>query len=225
MDDRAATPDSPADLPRDETPDSVSPGPAPADGNHHSDSPSASSGPDHTVAALEERVRSLEETVAALKDTRKLEDRLVERVTRRVERKQPASAIQAPTAALANAGKHLVPVAVAAVQAQANAADAQISQPGSPWLIVDIYSELRAMLRMFLDARYRVFYMTWQTKVFPPVLLGIMVLCWLWLASLPLGFLSTILDKMVELLLAFFLYKVLSREARRYRELKPLMQP
>jgi hypothetical protein len=222
MDDRAATPDAPSDLPPREAPDPALPSYAPAENQDQNHSPQGSS--NDATAALETRVRNLEEAVAALKDTRKLEERIVDRVTKRVERKQTSTAVQAPTALLANAGKHLIPMAVAAIQAQADAAEVRTLAKGTspqPWLIHDIYTELRAIGRMFFDARYRVFYMTWQTKVFPLMLLGLMLLSWLWLTSLPLpGVLVTPLDKIVELLLAFFLYKVLSREARRYREVQ-----
>jgi hypothetical protein len=184
--------------------------------------------PEH-ASALEGRVRTLEKTVAILQDTGKLEERIVERVTKRVESQQTNSAILTSANLLTNAGKHLLPAAVGALQAHVDAVEAQARVEGAatpqPLLIVDIYSELRAMVSMFLDSRYRRFLMTWQTKVFPLVLLGLMIVSWLWLASLIPGVLATVLDKAVELVLAFFLYKILSREARRYREISKQLPP
>jgi hypothetical protein len=72
------------------------------------------------------------------------------------------------------------------------------------------------MFRMFFDRRYR---LTWQTKLYPPLLIVLMVLSWWMVGSIPI--VGTWLDKIVALVLAFLLYKVLSREAHRYREVCP----
>jgi hypothetical protein len=176
-----------------------------------------------SLAGLEARVHALEVSVAVLQDTGKLEERIVERVAKRVEGKQTSTAILSSSNLLAGAGKHLLPSAVGALQAHVDAVEAQARAEGAasaqPWLIVDIYGELRAMVRMFFDTRYRRFLMTWQTKILPLASLGLMILSWIWLSTLIPGPLATVLDKIVELVLAFFLYKILSREARRYREI------
>jgi hypothetical protein len=83
-----------------------------------------------------------------------------------------------------------------------------------PWLIVDILNESRTMVRMFFDIRYRV---GWFTRLFVVILLTLIFTSGLWfpLAYLPL--LGPPFDKIVDVLLAFLTYKVLSREARRYK--------
>jgi len=93
-----------------------------------------------------------------------------------------------------------------------------------PWLIFDAYAEARAMVRMYVDPRYR---LTWTTRVVPAVLLALILTSWIWvpLTSILPGFLSTLLVKTVDLVLAFFAYKILSREARRYRETSPDLPP
>jgi hypothetical protein len=75
------------------------------------------------------------------------------------------------------------------------------------------------MLQMFLDARYRVFYMTWQTKLYPALLLGLIVVSGFTISGIPL--VGPVVDRLAELVIAFFLYKVLSREANRYKEIGP----
>src|SRR5262249_26036491 len=85
----------------------------------------------------------------------------------------------------------------------------------SSWLLFDVYGEFRTILRMFFDHRYRV---AWSTYLVTLVLVPLIITShsWLPLAHLPL--LGGLLDKVVDLVLAFFTYKALSREARRYRE-------
>jgi hypothetical protein len=225
MNDRAATTDAPPEATRDEPAETIPPVPAveeapsePAPAPTPDEKP-----PEAVLPSLEDRVRALEVQLAVVRDTRKLEDRLVERMAKRLERKQASAALKAPVAAIADAGKRLIPIAVATVQARANAATqvaAGTIATKQPWLIVDCWTELRSMFRMFFDPRYR---LTWQTKVYPPILIALMVLWWWILPSIPV--LTTVLDKIVTLVLAFFLYKILSREARRYREVCPHLPP
>src|SRR5260370_5857569 len=82
-----------------------------------------------------------------------------------------------------------------------------------PWLLVDILNESRAMVRMFFDIRYRV---GWFTRLLVMILLAMIFTSGLWfpLAYLPL--LGPPCDKILDVILAFLTYKVLSRDARRY---------
>ena len=73
---------------------------------------------------------------------------------------------------------------------------------------------------MFRDPRYR---QSWQTRVLSLVLLLGILTSWFWvpgLAFLP-SMLGTLIDKFIDLLLAFVLCKVLSREAHTYRVVAP----
>jgi hypothetical protein len=210
MNDRAATTDAPSEAIQEEQAVHAPSVPPPEE----SPTPAL---PSPGALPLEDRVRALEEQMTLLRDTRKLEDRIVERMAKRLERKQASAAIKAPVAALADAGKHLLPVAVAAMKAQADAVALAETKAGKqPWLVVDCYTEFRSMFRMFFDRRYR---LTWQTKLYPPLLILLMVLSWWMVGSIPI--VGTWLDKIVALVLAFFLYKILSREAQRYREICP----
>jgi hypothetical protein len=90
------------------------------------------------------------------------------------------------------------------------------------WVLLDALAELRAILRMFVDPRYHMSLFGWLT----PLVLAVAILTsgwWLPLAAVPgVGWL---LDKIVDLFLAFVLFKVLGHEARRYRETAPDLPP
>lgn len=187
-------------------------------------SPIMPSSPEH----LEQRVQRLEEAVAAIQDTRQLEDRIVERVAQRVDRGPviPGQAIRESAALLVDAGRRLLPKAVEGVLAPPAAPldqAAQANQPTAPrWLVLDVYDEARTIFRMYMDRRYL---MTWSSRLLPLILLCAILTSWIWmpgtalLDKITLGVLGTLLDKCVDLVLAFFLYKTLSREARRYRDM------
>jgi hypothetical protein len=85
--------------------------------------------------------------------------------------------------------------------------------PRTPWLLIDIIGEARCMVRMFFDIHYRV---AWYTRIAVVLVLIMILVSNLWLGWVPL--LGFILVKVWDLVLAFLAYKILSREARRYRE-------
>jgi len=175
--------------------------------------------PSALLPTLEDRVRQLEEQVAGFQDTRKLEDRVTERVSRRLERKQANTAIKVPVAAVAEPTK---PPPLAAIAPPPDLPPVVVIEGKTakqPWLILDIFTEFKAMLQMFLDARYRVFYMNWQTKAYPLLLLSLIVVSGLTISYIPI--VGPVLDRIAELVIAFLLYKVLSREAHRYKEIGP----
>jgi hypothetical protein len=172
------------------------------------------------VESLEQRVTRLEHTVAVLQDTQPLEDRIAERVTERVNRNPP---LRESTGILIDAGRRLLPSAVGLLPPPQEPPPARAATPPQhSWLLLEALGEARAMIDMYLDPRYR-YRLTWVGRVVPAVLLLAIATTWIWLpgtAILP-SFLSGLLIKVVDLVLAFFLFKVLAREARRYRELVP----
>ena len=89
-----------------------------------------------------------------------------------------------------------------------------------------MFAEARAIPRMYFDPRYR---MTWVGRVLPIVLLVAFFFPDYALAIFPLvGPLLakiSLLVKVVELLIAYVLFKVLAHEARRYRETSPDIPP
>jgi hypothetical protein len=87
------------------------------------------------------------------------------------------------------------------------------------WLLFDIIAEARAIVRMFVDPRYR---LSWSGRVGSLVLIVLIATSWIWL---PFSDKIPFLNKIVDLLLAFVLFKVLGHEARRYRETAPDLPP
>jgi hypothetical protein len=187
------------------------------------------------VAALEDRVRRLEDVVASLQDTRPLEERVLEGLTARLERARNPSDLANSAGLIIDAGRRLLPAAVGALQEGVNAADAEAQAQargaaGSnrrPWLLFEVYADLRTMMRMYVDPRYR---MGWQGRILPVALLGAIVTSWFWLpGTATLGAISSALGtlymKAFDLAIAFVLCKVVHREVQRYREISPDLPP
>jgi hypothetical protein len=178
------------------------------------------------VQALEQRVRHLEDVVAALQDTRALEERVAERVTARVGPAQGDGA--RPSAGLLrDAGRLAHAVGALAGGAVAVAAPAP-APPVLPeerrWLLVEVYAEFRALLRMYLDRRYR---RSWAAWLLPPLLVAAIATSWIWIPGtgiLP-GTVAMLIMKVVDLVLAFVLWKVLHREVSHYRATSPDLPP
>jgi hypothetical protein len=187
---------------------------------------------DPVLEDLQGRVHRLEHAVASLQDTRALEERVIERVRQRLPTALPVVAGKvddrvvdsqrhpAPRAMDSAASKTLsgatpanAALALATLPPAARAAATAVLLPRHRWLLWDVWTELVAIVRMFLDVRYHV---GWFARLAVLVLVPVILTSHLWL-WLPVS-LFGITDKLVDLLLAFFLYKTLTREAGRYRE-------
>ncbi len=178
---------------------------------------------DPRVAVLEDRVRRLEDVVASLQDTRQMEARVIEGLASRVSR-GGSNGLRESAGLIIDAGRHLLPAAVGALKEGADAADAQADTAAvsarRPWLLFEVYAELRAMLRMYVDPRYR---LGWQGRTLPLLLVAAIATSWVWLpgTSILPGFVSTLYMKIFDLALAFVLCKVVHREVTRYRATSP----
>jgi hypothetical protein len=178
------------------------------------------------LAALEQRVQSLEEAVAQLRNTEQLEERLTTRVAERVSRGAPVAQPTAePAGFFTRLPRALLPMAVTTITPPGTASPTEGTTHGvkSLWAFLDVLVELRTIWRIYVDPRYR---LTWVGKVVPVVLLTAILTSWFWLPGALLldtfsKTLATIFVKFADLVLAFFLYKALSREARRYRDCFP----
>jgi hypothetical protein len=206
---------------------------------HPAPEPAPLDGPNPRVAALEERVRQLEQLVATLQDTHALEERVVERVSARVK-PAPSGSVRESAGFLLEAGRQLLPSAVSVLAEQGGQAEVPAATPAQPatsppaptrrrpWLLFDAYAELRAIVRMYLDPRFR---LTWAARVVPLILLPAIALSGLWLPGttllnkITLDIVGTLLEKVVDLLLAFVLFQVVHREATRYRTTSPDLPP
>lgn len=175
-------------------------------GPHLADATTETSHPPDEVPAdalsLERRVRRLEEAVTLLQGRR--------------------TAAPAPTAIRLDVDKR--PPSPAAPIASAPPSPApsiapSVTRSSLMWLLWDTWAEARAIVRMFLDPRYQ---LPWSARVLPLVILAAILTSKFWVPFSSIPFLGDwLLVKLVDLLLAFLLFKWLGHEARRYRQTSP----
>jgi hypothetical protein len=149
---------------------------------------------------LEERVQRLEEAVESLKDTTALEERIVLRVTERLTKAPSSDKVVAgpppsPPPPLDGVGR---------------------VRGSHAWLFYDMIADARLMVIMLLDRRYA---MAWTTHMVVWLFIPAILLSSWWFPLSYLPLVGHYLDKILDLLLAFCVYKALSRETRRYREI------
>ena len=176
-------------------------------------------GTDVRLQSLEMRVGHLEEEVAALQN--------------RGAAPAPLHNVREAAGVLLEAGRQLLPAAVAAVSPTPSAPVPSAPAPAFPapavsvppprrrWLLGEIFAELRVIVRMYLDPRFRV---SWASRLAPLILIPAILTSWIWLPGtavlekVPIvGALDTVYVKTVDLILAFVLFKALNRDATRYR--------
>lgn len=178
--------------------------------DHTSPPPVATPAPT-PIDALEPRIRRIEEAL----------DRLLEQRTAQTHiATQPAPA-PAPTAVFVDVGKRLL--SAAASVATPAPAPAPASGTGLLWLLRDTWAEARAIVRMFVDPRY---HLPLSARVLPWLVLAAILTSKYWVPGSSIPFLGDwLLVKLVDLLLAFVLFKWLGHEARRYRQSSPDLPP
>jgi hypothetical protein len=166
---------------------------------------------------LEERIRKLEGLLAQMVQLQALQRAAPPAPS---EQTQAAPAPAGPSVlgqarALIEVGRHLLPDLPPGFAPPAN----------RRWLLWEMIAELRAMVYMYVDPRYR---MPWYGYVLPPVLFVAYLLSGYWLpfASLLNEIrLRWVLTVPVDLVLLYSMFKVLGYEARRYRETAPDLPP
>jgi hypothetical protein len=85
----------------------------------------------------------------------------------------------------------------------------------SGWTLFELVGEIRTFVRMFFDIRYRVTWFTWLVTVIG--LAFVLMSHWI----VPFAYIPVVgpvLDKVIDIFLVLFIYKVLGLEAQRYRE-------
>lgn len=175
--------------------------------------------PEALLIPLEERIRKLELALAELQNTSDLESRVAARVSNQIAQELAPGGGASSKASLVELGKRLLGVmSPPAPRTLGPRPDGK--RPG--WLLLEVWAEARAIFRMYVDPRYR---MTWVGRVVPVVLLIGFLFASYCVALVPLigPFLVKIpfLVEAVQLVMAFVLFKVLSHEARRFRETSP----
>jgi hypothetical protein len=195
------------------------------------------------VDALEDRLRRLEAVLSRLAEPQRLEEQVAAR--KRVEQAAPvataaATPVATPAAPVAipavavdqpqqsasvAGGRRWLPFTLGARVASAAAADD--SRPGvrARWLFLDILRELQSILHMYGDPRYR---LTWSGRILPVAFVALIATSGFW--TYPLtgwmpALLGNLMLKTIDLVPAFCLFRVLTREAQRYRETVPQYPP
>jgi len=189
-------------------------------------SPAGATGTREVIApcdSLEHRVQRLEDAVAALQDTSRVEEHVLERVQGLLQARPdqaPAVSGRAATAQqMYDAARFTVAPPNAPPRAAPALADPLAAPPArllhAPWLLFDLFAEMRAMVLMFFDIHYHT---AWTTRLIALVVVPLILLSHLWFPFAWVPIIGPVVDKLVDLALAFFLYKALGREAQRYLE-------
>jgi hypothetical protein len=173
---------------------------------------------DDTVEALEQRVQRLEQAVAAMSDTHLMEDRVVERVARRIEPHQNGGLLSGAARLFKGGARKAEPegadpapeIAASAPAAPPPLREAPPSRPG--WLVLEFIHEVRAAARMFADYRYR---MSWTGRLVPIICIIVAVMSFFVFRIVPI--VGTAMDYLVDIVLVVIVYKALSREVQRYQ--------
>jgi hypothetical protein len=171
---------------------------------------------------VESRLRRLEASVAALQDTQLMEERVAERVAVRMKR-SPMKSLRDSAGVIVDAGKMLLPLKSDASGSMARPVEAVADTmpippaPDKPgWLLFDLWSEMRTLGKMLFDHRYPFSY----AGRFGPVIIGCTyAFSWLFVSGMPM--IGGITERIIDVLLAFLLYKILAREVQRYRAMFP----
>ncbi len=87
-----------------------------------------------------------------------------------------------------------------------------------PWLLIELLRDCGATVRMYLDPRYRV---RRSTQLMVPAILVLLLANYVFfhLLFLQIPVLTEIVERLVAIVLAVLLYKVLIREVARYRQM------
>ncbi len=157
-------------------------------------------GSETTAAELEARVGRLEKAVTALSDTHLMEDRVTEQVVKRLER--------SPGKARAEGQSSSPPAAMLAPPAE----DARRRY----WLPFEIWGEVRTFIRALGDHRYP--FSFWGRFGWLAVGTAYFVVMYT-IGLMPV--IGWIIERLIDIVLAVILYKILSREVARYRAMFP----
>jgi hypothetical protein len=165
---------------------------------------------------LEDRLRRLEETLSRMAQAPP-----APRPAEQIRPKTPAGPAEARGSFLSNIGKKLLAAAVVP-SGPVTIADAAADPARAPRPVRDALAEARAIYRMFVDPRYR---LSLAGRLVPLGLVLAIVTSYIWVPGTSIPFLGRLLDKVVDLVLAYVLFKFLGHEARRYRETAPDLPP
>jgi hypothetical protein len=203
----------------------------------HNASAPAMPAPSATIAPLEERLRRLEESLAQIADPKQIESRIAQRVSERLAGERPIPVAQIapalsqglnvtlPAGLMLDMGKRILTSTAGANRpaGQTEHAESALSSGvRRTILFFDMLTEARAIWCMFTDPRYR---MSWAGRLVPLALALFLLTSAFLVPGAQIPIFGTIIDKLIDLVPAFILFKLLSYEARRYRETAPDLPP
>jgi hypothetical protein len=169
---------------------------------------------------LAERVRRLEEQLATREAAPPADEEVARRVLTLLAEKaaqhRAQSAGEPPVPGLIPAAVTAARVAQTYFPAGPDAPPGAAAQPAETgfraWLVTQVADEFRLIFRMYFDPRYR---LSRVAQFGVPIVLALMVLNYFFVASLPVvGFLF---ERLLLIVLAVVLYRILAREVVRYR--------
>jgi hypothetical protein len=194
-------------------------------------------GPGGSPAPLEARLRRLEDALAQVPDPGQIETRIVERVSQRLSSERPIPVAQiAPAPAVApqnpnltipagmilDVGKRILNSTSSAMAHQPTTHEhsdaAMMNGVRRTFLFFEMLTEMRAIWCMYTDPRYR---MSWGGRMVPLALALFLLTSSFLVPGAQISVVGTIIDKLACAIPAFVLFKLLTYEARRYRETAP----
>lgn len=159
--------------------------------------------PPPSTEAMEERMRKLEEAITNLA-----------RMQREPAPPPPGQSVIGAAQALVQVGRHLLPPVPLSTGAHPG-------QAGRLWYFTDMLAELQAIYFMYVDPRYR---LSWVGRIVPPLLLVLFLTSGWWVQYSFCG-VGALVSKPIELALCYLMFKVVSMEARHYRQTAPDLPP
>jgi hypothetical protein len=165
---------------------------------------------------LEQRVRRLEEALAQLQDeysSAGFREKLASRSEELVRSSHLGLLVQAGQQLLADESTAAAPAPGVVVPRRV---------PMVRHMLFDLWAEARAVFRMYVDPRHR---LTWTGRTIPVCLLVMIVTSGWWFPLAWLPVVGVYVDKVFDVVIAYALYKVVSHESRRYRQISPDLPP
>jgi hypothetical protein len=177
---------------------------------------------------IESRLCRLERAIAALQDTRLIEQRLLDRVTQRLEAIPPRADDREGTGS--SPSTSWIPGALRLVGQQFMAATRPEAEPprasffsAKSWILTDLIQEVRTFVMLYFDYRYRP---SLPARVIPPAAICIFLFSWIGLRNFVFAtFVGAMIDYTINLFMVVLVYKTLQREAARYKSMVSQFPP
>ncbi len=186
------------------------------------------------LSPLEERLRRLEDALAQVPDPKQIETRIADLVAERltIDRAVPVAQIAPaapagvqgvtiPTGMILDVGKRILNSTAGMARPASGSGHTESALSNGvrrTVLFFDLLTEARAVWCMYTDPRYK---LSWAGRLVPLALGGFLLTSAFLVPGASLTGIGTIIDKLADLIPAFIFFKLLSYEARRYRETAP----